>query len=112
MWISKQSFERLLNDAAKAQGVAQTLERENTALHTTLDWMRVRVEQVERERAILIKNYTGVEVPTPAIKRVEPDHLDHMNAPVNYDDIGDDAAAKLGIGWNADGTIRYAEATS
>ena len=87
----------------------QTLERNYTALMTTLDWLRVRVTQLEMERAQMLYNYTGVKVPTPIIDRKPEVHGPEGAAAglPNFEDVGDAEAARLGVGWNPDGTVRY-----
>ena len=109
MWIHRQTFDDLHRRLYEAIGVNKTLERNYTALMTTLDWLRVRVTQLEMERAQMLYNYTGVKVPTPIINRKSEAHgPDGVAAGLpNFEDVGDAEAARLGIDWNPDGTVRY-----
>lgn len=108
MWISRKSYDDLRAEWIKNHEEARVLNQQNTALMTTLDWLRVRVTQLEMERAQLLLNYTGVRIPTPVITRPAAD-ANPMNQLPNFNDIGDDEAAKLGIGWNPDGTLSYSK---
>ena len=126
MWIPRQTFDDLHKQLYTTHGRNQTLEHNYTALMTTLDWLRVRVTQLEMERAQMLYNYTGVKVPTPVIARTSegteewrgasalPPRKSQMNGPEgaiaglpNFEDVGDAEAARLGIDWNPDGTVRY-----
>ena len=109
MWISRETFDTLHKQLYETHGVNQTLERNYTALMTTLDWLRVRVTQLELERAQMLYNYTGVKVPTPIIDRKpEPHGPEGAVAGLpNFEDVGDAEAARLGISWRPDGTVRY-----
>ena len=127
MWINRQTFDDLHKQLYITHGRNQTLEHNYTALMTTLDWLRVRVTQLEMERAQMLYNYTGVKVPTPIIDR-KPEALGseewrgasalpprkQAQGPEgavaglpNFEDVGDAEAARLGIDWNPDGTLRY-----
>lgn len=106
MWIDRKTWDELKLQLAQKNGENTVFSNNYTALMTTLDWLRVRVTQLEMERAQLLFNYTGVRVPTPAITRAE-EHPDPNIALPNFDDVGDEEAARLGIGWNPDGTVRY-----
>ena len=115
MWIPKHVYRELEDAHARAREafvaaniVREVLERHNAALTTTVDWFRVRISQLEMERAQLLFNYTGVKVATPSIERV-PDPVEGhpLNQTVHFGDVGDREAAKLGIRWNQDGTLKY-----
>jgi hypothetical protein len=106
MWISRKTYDDLRLDAAKCNAVCTEQARTIATLQATLDWFRVRITQLEIERAQLLFNYTGVKVPTPEIQRA-PDPGQQLHALPHFNDVGDDEAKRLGIGWNDDGTVRY-----
>ena len=112
MWINRQTFDELHKQLYTTHGRNQTLEHNYTALMTTLDWLRVRVTQLEMERAQMLYNYTGVKVPTPIIDRKPEVHGPEgaVAGLPNFEDVGDVEAARLGIDWNPDGTLRYGAA--
>lgn len=108
MWISRQMFTELVKDRSEASGVAQALEKQNIALQATMDWLRMRLTQLEHERAQLIYNYMGVKINVPTLEPAPTAKLsDIVNEAVSFDDMGDTEAAKLGIGWNEAGEVEY-----
>lgn len=108
MFLDRKVYDDLRLDNAKLQTEARVLSEQNRALQTTCDWFRVRISQLERERAQLLFNYTGVKVEVPEIVAAPTAKDTHpLNAVPHFNDIGDEAAKLLGVGWNADGTLRY-----
>jgi hypothetical protein len=110
MWIKRELFERLLTERANAQGVAQTLERRTIAQDTTIDWLKVRLTQIEYERAQLINTYMGVKIPVPefskSVAAEESLSIEKvLAATVDFSDIGDDAAKAQGLDWDGEGRL-------
>ncbi len=107
MWISKQAFEDLLKRQYEAVGTAQALERQVLSQKSTMEWMTFRLTQLEHERAQLIFNYMGIKIAVPSVeapvdsKRV----ADALNETVDFRDVGDVEAARLGLGWNEAGEV-------
>jgi hypothetical protein len=111
MWISSSTFETLVKDRFTAEGRATVLELENARLHATLDWLKMLTNRSEQERAQLLYNYTGVKVPVAEIAREEP-AKSPLEGQVNaglFNDMGDEEAARLGIGWDDKGELAYSE---
>ena len=109
MWINRAIFDTLQASATTSATEARVLSEQLRAWQTTMDWMRVRLNQVEAERAALLFNYTGVKILTPTIApahEVAP-QPDMLGATIHYGDIGDEEAAKQGIFWDLDGTVKY-----
>ncbi len=102
MWISTKAFTELIHDRSQAQGVAQALERHNAVLQTTMDWMTFRLTQLEHERAQLIFQYMGVKITVPTIESAQPPMTAEtiLNQSISFEDVGDEEAARLGVGWN------------
>ncbi len=106
MWISSKTFVEMSDARANAEGRAHTLVNQITALHTTMDWMRVRLNQVEQERADLIEKYMGVKIHVPQIEPISTtDTSDVLNQSVSFEDIGDEEAARQGIDWDDNGEL-------
>jgi hypothetical protein len=105
MWISSKTFVELSNARAQAEGQTHALVVQITALNTTMDWMRVRLNQVEQERADLIEKYMGVKIQVPQIEPISTDTSEVLNQSVSFEDMGDDEAARQGYGWNEDGEV-------
>lgn len=106
MWISKATYDDWQKRLTRAEAVKEALERHNSALAATMDWLRVRVTQIEMERAQLMYNYMGVKIAVPQIERA-PEVPQRVDALPDFNDVGDAEAARLGIGWNPDGTLKY-----
>jgi hypothetical protein len=105
VWISRKAYEGLQRQAVE---------------HKTLaDWLRVRVNQLERERAQLLQRALSIPIEAPELLREEParplpspgDLLRANGVPalgnLDFDDIGDDLAQSLGIDHDSEGRIRY-----
>lgn len=113
MWISKEQFLALVHERSQSQGVAQALEKQNIALQSTMDWLKVRLTQLEHERAQLIHNYMGVKIAVPSFEPERPSiqMSDILGATQSFDDVGDEEAAKQGIGWDLNGEVVYSKKT-
>ena len=110
MWVDKKTYFELRDCLSKATQEAHTLAVQNQALQTTMDWLRMRVNQLEMERAQMLLLYTGVKIPTPTIHSAAETDVQSMMANKSpFEDVGDDVAKKLGLSWNPDGTLLYAK---
>ncbi len=110
MWITKQAYQDERDARIKAEAVNSAVQSYNVALQTSLDWMRVRLTQLEHERAQLLFNYTGVKVAVPNIEpatNVAENSADSLNQTMSFADVGDAEASKLGIEWDASGKVVY-----
>lgn len=109
MWISREQWERQTKntddgwrEAAIAKALQQRLEVEIAQLRNDADWFKMRINQLERERAALLKTTTGTRIEVPeflpsydAKDAVQPDQdmfrgvgdddPDEKAPPVNYD---------------------------
>ena len=107
MWINRQTYEHLVFDGVKRNEEARVLDAQNRVLQVNLDWLRVRVNQLEHERAQLLFNYTGVKVAVPEIQRA-PETLVHpLNKLPSFADVGEAEAVRLGIEWDSEGHVVY-----
>lgn len=108
MWISSAVYLKLREELAAAHARNEGLAVANRALEATMDWLRVQVTQIGSERAVLMSNYMGINVPTPIISRGTPkmDESPFHSAP-HFHDVGDEEAARLGIEWDGSGEVRY-----
>lgn len=85
----------------------------NKVLQVNLDWFRVRLTQVEAERAKLLYLHTGVKMETPSFERSTPEDDQQRSALpdmiagfAGFQDVGDEEARKLGIEWDDEGKIK------
>lgn len=72
MWIPKQAWDyafssigELERGKMKAEATAARLEVENARLRSDMDWFKLRLNQVERERGQLIQAAIGVKIAVP-----------------------------------------------
>ena len=109
MWIERKLFMDLIQKESVARGELAALQTRFAAQDSMVDWFRIRLTQLEKERAQMILKYTGVAIETPVFaKEPEQTPLDQVLGEVStFDDVGDEIAAKMGIGWKQDGTLDY-----
>lgn len=109
MFISRKHYDDLRLEHAKAHEEARVLAHQVNAQQITMDWLRVRITQVERERAQFMFLHTGVKIEVPEIAAPEPPGKLHdvLAATPHFNDIGDKLAAEMGISWNQDGSVDY-----
>jgi hypothetical protein len=108
MWMSRAAFDALQQERFKLQADLTAATQLVAAQKSTLDWLMLRMTQLEAERAKLLWKYMGVSVPVPEmIHEPEPgSSFDNpMNALPSFNDMGDDKAAKSGYGWDAEGNL-------
>ncbi len=134
MWIRRRHYEHLFHALATARERIVQLERMDAAHTSTVEWLRVHVNRLEAERAILTRERLQVDLPQPVLDReaaspreappagpmiagipVEnvtkglPDDsvaLAHALSST-LEDIGDEAARALGIHHADDGRVIY-----
>jgi hypothetical protein len=115
MFIPRKIYQTLRDEYTKAHAEAAVLALHNRALETSCDWFRVRITQLEHERALMLQNYMGITVPHMSIERAPKAGAARPSYdPVpHFDDIGDDEAKRIGVDWNPEtGEINYNEITN
>lgn len=108
MWIARPSYERLLKERDEAHGANRALEQQTTTQKITMDWLMVRLTQLEHERAQLLHRYMGVEIvvptmePTPSAGSVQARALEDLPS---FADMGDEQAKAAGLDWDTEGRV-------
>lgn len=114
---SRETASGLYADVQMLQDRLRVQEREAQArivsLETSLDWMRVRLNQVEEERALLLSEKTKIMFGAPVVRRQQDTEkeIEHHfrtmteETAVSFDDVGDGIAAKLGLEHDAEGNV-------
>lgn len=126
MWINKAFFNMVIADN-KAQAdklthwqntchILQTKHDDALAQKAkddlTIDWMRHRINALEKERAVLVQKAAGVTLPVPEIVASRPGT---MSAPLSlssmpsFEDVGDEEARRLGLAHDEAGYIKFNE---
>lgn len=125
MWINKAFFEMVIADN-KAQ--ADKLNAWQNTCHAlqakhddalaqkakddiTIDWMRHRINALEKERTILVQKVAGIALPTPEIVPTRPGSMTipNFNELPSFEDVGDAEAARLGISHDDMGYAEFRE---
>lgn len=110
MWISRKIYDDLQLELVKAREEARAVTNASRALETSLDWLRVRVTQMEKERAAMIFSAYGVKIPVPEIHKAPDPFENHpFNETLSFESLSDAEAERQGIGWHADGSVNYTE---
>ena len=101
MWISKAAHllieaakvarDEKASVAAKYEGESRRLEIENARLRADLDWFKLRLNQVERERGQLIQAAIGVKIAVPEFVPTYEDPATALNQLPDLSTIGHDA---------------------
>lgn len=136
MWINQELFKRVLDEnkatsdrAATVWNTCHTLQAQkdlladqNAKQEVTIDWMRHRINALEKERAILLKEVTHLSYPVPEIALSQSagpvksgvfanvktsNTLPGFDSLPSFEDIGDDLATAQGITHKEDGTLEY-----
>lgn len=135
MWIRRAHYEHLFRQLSEARESILKLERMEAGHTSTIEWLRTHVNRLEAERGILTAERLHVALPVPSIERDTPPRRSDdppqgevvHGLPVdpvtkglpedaiaiaqllgaNLDDIGDDAAGRMGIEHDAAGHVVY-----
>lgn len=107
MFLSRKAYDDLRDAGVKSQIEASALAQVNAQLNAHIEWLRVRLTQLEFERAQLLKKYMNVDIPVPTWE--QPESHPDPNETFNFGDVGDKVAAELGLSWNQDGTLNHGQ---
>jgi hypothetical protein len=111
VYLSRQAYQDLKDELTQARADIRAQVDANKVLQTNMDWFRLRITQIEKERAQLIHHALGVKIPTPEFE-VSPDAAKQQffqDHPFHQDDIfrglSDAEARKQGIELDAEGRL-------
>lgn len=109
MWLPKSLFDLFSISRAHVEDLKvenSTLKIEVNLLKADLassrangEWLRVKVNALELERASLLEKVYGLRVPVPEIARTLPPHdpsLPSLNLDI-FNDLGDEVSKRLGL---------------
>lgn len=125
MWVNRVLFETVLadnkkqtDDIASLKVSCERFATESISLRVqkakddlTIDWMRHRINALEKERAILLQKSAGIALPTPEIVPTRPGSMTIPNFDTmpSFEDVGDTEAARLGIKHDPEGVVEYVD---
>lgn len=94
-------------DLVEERARREELDKRCESLQTTQAWLFIRVNQLEKERAILFREVTHLPIPVPEIianpVRTSADHVGLGASPDPLSDMGDAEAKRLGIEFDDEG---------
>ncbi len=99
---------------ARAEGQLDLAHEQLAIAQNNFEWARVRLNQIEAERAQLMTTLLRVPIQPVTIERpAEPASAPAAGAGIpmgigfDFEDVGDEAAEALGISHDAAGGVRY-----
>jgi hypothetical protein len=93
--VAKEALTSLREELATVRGERDTLKIQVVTNEVHLDWMRTKVNQLEYERAQLIRIAYNIDIPVPEL--VKQPVKEELFKNFSFDDIGDTRAKALGL---------------
>lgn len=110
MFLSRKIYDDMVIARIQAVETARAYQETNKGLQVTLDWLRVRVTQMEKERAAMIFANYGVKVPVPEIAKAPDPFAEHpFNETFSFAGLSDAEADAQGITHDHEGGIVYGQ---
>jgi len=95
--VAKDSVDSLRTDLATSRAECSLLKQQLSVAETNGNWMRVKINQLELERAGLLEKAYAIKLPAvPELIRTSLPKQSDPNLFAGFDDIGDDVARALG----------------
>jgi hypothetical protein len=108
MWLTRRIYDDLRDKLVAAEAEARGQAGALRTVQANFDFMRVRLNQLEQERAILIERMFGVKVPVPQIEKAPtPFDENKFNETFSFDGLDDSTAAALGISHDSEGRLLF-----
>lgn len=103
-------IERGTKDLYQLHGEWTEIKAQQARDQLTNDWLRNRVNALEKERSILLQKIAGVAFPTPEIVLTPPKRvtdLPDFDYMPSFEDMGETEATRQGIEHNEEGELVY-----
>jgi hypothetical protein len=123
MWVNKQLFELVIADNKAQADKSTAWQNTSHALQAqldekraqkakddiTIDWMRHRVNALEKTNAILLQKAAGVHLPVPEIVPTRPGTMTMptFDSMPSFEDVGDEEAKRLGVAHDEAGFAQF-----
>lgn len=112
MIVSTATHRRTLDELAHERGRREELTQRCTAQQTMIEFLISRVNQLEKERAVLFTHITNVEIPVPSFSVARAADTpsipeDPVEALAAMSSIFEDDPAHAPAGWHQDGSVNY-----
>ena len=123
MWVNRQYFKTVIEDnrqqdadlrqraheMAMLIGENRTLGAQKAKDDVHIDWLRHRVNALEKMTAVLMQKAAGVSLPVPEIVPTRPGSMTVPNFDYmpSFEDVGEEEARRLGIEHDDSGELIY-----
>ncbi len=112
MWIRRAELAALRADLVEQRTRATVLAEQTTGHRMQTAFLIARVNQLEKERAIMVRHITKLEIPIPELAGIPERPIDQRDilaamGSSMFEDMGDDEARKTGVRWNDSGAVEY-----
>lgn len=110
MWISRQAYEDLRQVGLTASARAEAEIVANRAVKESLNWLMLRVTQLERERAVFVEKLFGVKIAVPEIAPAQvhdPFAEDKYGETMSFEPMSEHEAKRAKISHNEAGELVY-----
>ena len=94
--IGKSTVDGLREELSAVRAERDSLKLQNAVSQNHFDWLRVKTNQLEFERAQLLEKAYGIKTPIPEIVRAPQFPID-FNPASMFEDVGEKAARELGL---------------
>jgi hypothetical protein len=98
--VSKENVDQLKQEVAKLSAENAVLRVSEATAKANFDWLRIRVNQLEVERAQLVKRAYNIDVPVPEVvrsnQRAGASDLLQLTSAL-FEDVGEAGAKELGL---------------
>ena len=129
MWVNQQLFDAILAankdlfttiefervTASRMTAAANELRAQKAKDDLHIDWLRHRVNALEKVNAQLLTKVTGVAFPVPEIVANRPGTMTlppEFDTMPSFEDVGDEEATRLGLTLDDHGQLQYAGKSS
>lgn len=123
MWVDRKLFQHVLDDNKQQQLEIVDLRSFNRDMvarveatreqkakdDITIDWMRHRVNALEKQNALLLGKATGLAFPIAEIVPTRPGTItlpDNYSEMPDFEDVGDERAVSLGLKHDEAGYLK------
>ena len=123
MWVNKELYQVVLDDNKKlmhewnvAHGANELLIGQHMELRSqkvkddvSIDWLRHRVNALEKQNAVLVMKVGGVAFPVPEIVPTRPGTIStpDFDSMPSFEDVGDKEAARLHLTHDDNGVLSF-----
>jgi hypothetical protein len=124
MWVNKQMFDMIVADNKRQQDeltrvhqnlagfqqLAKDLYAQKAKDDLSIDWMRHRVNALEKQNAVLMNKAAGILLPVPEIVPTRPGTMSDIpdfDTMPSFEDVGDTEAQRLKVKHDEDGNVLY-----